>query len=52
VLRVGALASRQLAAQITRMLRVHGYTAIVARQAGDQLLLQAELPGFGRQMHA
>jgi len=52
VLRVGALAGRQLAAQITRMLRVHGYTAIVARQAGDQLLLQAELPGFGRQMHA
>ena len=33
-------------------LGVHGYTAIAARQAGDQLLLQAELPGFGRQMHA
>jgi hypothetical protein len=52
VLRVGALAGRQLAAQITRMLRVHGYTAIVARQAGDQLVLQAELPGLGSQMHA
>jgi hypothetical protein len=52
VLWVGALAGRQLAAQITRMLRVHGYTAIVARQAGDQLVLQAELPGLGSQMHA
>jgi len=26
--------------------------ALTARQAGDQFLLQAELPGFGRQMHA
>jgi hypothetical protein len=52
VLRVGSLIGRQLAAQIARMLRVHGYTAIVTRQCGDQLLLRAELPGFGRQLHA
>jgi hypothetical protein len=52
VLRVGSLVGRQLAAQISRMLRVHGYTAIATRQYGDQLLLSAELPGFGRQLHA
>jgi hypothetical protein len=52
VLRVGALAGRQLVAQITRMLRIHGYTAIVARQSGDELVLNAEMPGFGRQLHA
>jgi hypothetical protein len=52
VLRVGTLAGRQLVAQITRMLRIHGYTAIVARQSGDELALNAEMPGFGRQLHA
>lgn len=52
VLRVGALAGRQLAAQIRRMLRIHGYTAIVARQFGNQLLLNAEIPGCGPQLHA
>jgi len=51
VLRV-ALVGRQMAAQISRMLRVHGYTAIATQQFGDQLLLRAELPGFGRQLHA
>jgi hypothetical protein len=52
VLRVGTLAGRQLVAQITRMLRIHGYTAIVARQSGDELVLNAEMPGFGQQLHA
>lgn len=52
VLRVGTLAGRQLVAQITRMLRVHGYTAIEARQSGTQLLMNAQIPGFGRQTHA
>jgi hypothetical protein len=51
VLRV-ALVGRQMAAQISRMLRVHGYTAIATRELGDQLLLRAERPGFGRQLHA
>jgi hypothetical protein len=52
VLRVGALAGRQLAARITRMLRIHGYTAIIARQSGDDLVLNADMPGFGQQLHA
>jgi len=52
VLRVGALAGRQLTAQITRMLRVHGYTAIVVRQSGDELVLSADMPGFGQQLYA
>jgi hypothetical protein len=52
VLRAGALVGRRLAAQISRILRVHGYTAIVARQSRVQLQLSAELPGFGRQLHA
>jgi len=52
VLRVGGLAGRQLAAQIKRMLRIHGYTGIVAQQSGDEVVLNAEMPGFGRQLHA
>jgi hypothetical protein len=52
VLRVGGLAGRQLTAQITGMLRTHGYAAIVAQQSGDELVLNAEIPGFGRQLHA
>lgn len=52
VLRLTALPGRQLAAQVMRMLRIHGYTLITARQAGDQLLLKAELPGFGQQICA
>jgi hypothetical protein len=43
--------SRQFAAQVTRMLRVHGYTAIAARQSGSSLLVDAQVPAFGRQMH-
>ncbi len=50
VLRLVALPGRQMAAQVMRMLRIHGYTAIVARQAGEQLLLKAELPSFGQQI--
>ncbi len=45
-------AGRQLAAQVTRMLRVHGYTAVVARQAGNELLVNAQVATFGRQLHA
>lgn len=45
-------AGRQLAAQVTRMLRVQGYTAVVTRQAGDELLVSAQVAGFGRQLHA
>jgi hypothetical protein len=52
VLRVVALAGRQVAEQIIRMLRIHGYTAIVARQSGNELVLHAYMPGFGRQLHA
>jgi hypothetical protein len=52
VLRLGAPAGHQVVAQITRMLRIHGYTGIVARQSADELVLNAEMPGFGRQLHA
>lgn len=52
VLRVGSLAGRQIVAQITRMLRVHGYSDIHARHAGNELLLNAQMPGFGHKMHA
>lgn len=43
---------RQLAAQVARMLRVHGYTAIAARQSGGVLLVNAQVPAFGWHLHA
>lgn len=50
VLRVEST-GRQLAAQVTRMLRVHGDTSITARQSGTSLLVDAQVPALGRQMY-
>jgi hypothetical protein len=52
VLRCSSDPSGRLAQSVSRVLRLHGFSALRLRKAGTQILVTAELPFFGLSGHA